>query len=104
MHHTTESDSAVCIIPQSLAPPCASHHGDSNLPSICFDLKFLQLFFLWDTLIYYFENNRVCHILFKGIVSRDFGGLQMILINRIGVPDVPLEVYSFLNFRFHIVI
>ena len=41
---------------------------------------------------------------FKGIVSRDFGGLQMILINRIGVPDVPLEVYSFLNFCFHIVI
>ena len=27
----------------------------------------------------------------------------MILINRIGVPDVPLEVYSFLNFCFHIV-
>ena len=41
---------------------------------------------------------------FKGIVSRDFGGLQMILMDRIGVPDVPLEVYSFLNFRFHIVI
>ena len=39
---------------------------------------------------------------FKGIVSRDFGGLQMILMNRIGVPDVPLEVYSFLNFRFYI--
>ena len=31
----------------------------------------------------------------KGIVSRDFGGLQMILVNRIGVPDVSLEVYSF---------
>ena len=42
--------------------------------------------------------------LFKGIVSQDFGGLQMILLNRIGVPDVPLEVYSFLNFRFHIFI
>ena len=40
----------------------------------------------------------------KGIVSRDFGGLQMILMDRIGVPDVPLEAYSFLNFRFHIVI
>ena len=40
----------------------------------------------------------------KGIVSRDFEGLQMILINRLCVPDVPLEVYSFLNFRFHIVI
>ena len=40
----------------------------------------------------------------KGIVSRDFGGLQMILMDRIVVPDVPLEVYSFLNFRFHIVI
>ena len=31
----------------------------------------------------------------KGIGSRDFGGLQMILVNRIGAPDVPLEVYSF---------
>ena len=41
---------------------------------------------------------------FKGIVSRDFGGLQMILMDRIGVPDVPLKVYSFLNFCFHIVI
>ena len=41
---------------------------------------------------------------FKGIVSRDFGGLQMILIDRIGVPNVLLKVYSFLNFRFHIVI
>ena len=40
---------------------------------------------------------------FKGIVSRDFEGLQMILMDRIGVPDVPLEVYYFLNFRFHIV-
>ena len=26
----------------------------------------------------------------------------MILMNRLCVPDVPLEVYSFLNFRFHI--
>ena len=34
----------------------------------------------------------------------DFGGLQMIFVNRIGVPDVPLEVYSFFNLRFHIVI
>ena len=28
----------------------------------------------------------------------------MILMDRIGVPDVPLKVYSFLNFRFQIVI
>ena len=40
----------------------------------------------------------------KGIVSRDFEWLQTILMNRLCVPDVPLEVYSFLNFRFHIVI
>ena len=40
---------------------------------------------------------------FKGIVSRDFGGLQMILMKRIVVPDVPLDVYLFLNFRFHVV-
>ena len=40
--------------------------------------------------------------LIKGIVSRDFKGLQMILMDRIGVPDVPLEVYFFLNFHLHI--
>ena len=40
----------------------------------------------------------------KGIVSRDFEWLQTILMNRLCVPDVPLEVYSFLNFCFHIVI
>ena len=39
----------------------------------------------------------------KGIVSRDFEWLQMILINRLCVPDVPLEVYSFLNLHLHIV-
>ena len=32
---------------------------------------------------------------FKGIVSRDFEGLQIILIIRLCVPDVPLEIYSF---------
>ena len=37
----------------------------------------------------------------KGIVSRDFEWLQIILMNRLYVPDVPLEVQSFLNFRFH---
>ena len=34
----------------------------------------------------------------KGIVSQDFEWLQMILITRLNVSDVPLEVYSFLNF------
>ena len=38
----------------------------------------------------------------KGIVSQDFEWLQMILITRLNVSDVPLEVYSFLNFHFHI--
>ena len=39
----------------------------------------------------------------KGIVSRDFGGLQMIFMDRIGVPDVLLRFffssfsYSYLN-------
>ena len=41
---------------------------------------------------------------FKGIVSRDFEWLQMILMDGIVVPDVPLEVYSFLNLHFHIVL
>ena len=40
--------------------------------------------------------------LFKGIVSRDFRCLQMILMDRIGVHDVPLEVYSFLNLHLHV--
>ena len=39
----------------------------------------------------------------KGIVSRDFEGLHMILMNRTWVPDVPLEVYYFLNLHLHIV-
>ena len=30
----------------------------------------------------------------KGIVSRDFELLEAILMNRLCVPDVPLEVYS----------
>ena len=41
---------------------------------------------------------------FKGIVLRDFEWLQMILMDRIVVPDVPLEIYSFLNFQFNIVL
>ena len=35
------------------------------------------------------------YVAFKGIVSRDFRGLQMILINRTWVPNIPLEVYYF---------
>ena len=36
--------------------------------------------------------------MFKWIVSQDFGGLQMILMDSIEVPDVPLEVYFFYYF------
>ena len=36
----------------------------------------------------------------KGTVSRDFGGLQMIFMNRAWVTDVPLEVYLFKIFIF----
>ena len=39
--------------------------------------------------------------LFKRIVSRDFEWLQIILMNRSCVPDVPLKDYSFLNIHFH---
>ena len=39
----------------------------------------------------------------KGIVSRDFEWLQMILMARLCIPDVPLEDYSSLNFHLHIV-
>ena len=41
--------------------------------------------------------------LLKGIVSRDFGWLQMILMDSIWVPDVPLKDYIFSNFCFRIV-
>ena len=34
----------------------------------------------------------------KGIVSIDFGGLHIILMNRTWVPDVPLEVYEYYYF------
>ena len=36
----------------------------------------------------------------KGIVSRDFRCLQMILTDRIGFPDVPLKVYSLFIYFF----
>ena len=40
-------------------------------------------------------ENTACTDDIKGIVSRDFEGLQIILMNRTCVPDVPLKVYSF---------
>ena len=38
----------------------------------------------------------------KGKVSRYFGGLQMILMYRTGVADIPLDNYAFLNSFFHV--
>ena len=40
----------------------------------------------------------ICTI-FKGIVSRDFRGLQMILMDRTRVPGIPLNAYFLLNFH-----
>ena len=37
------------------------------------------------------------------IVSRNLLCLQMIFMDKIGFPDVPLEVYLILNFHFHVV-
>ena len=37
---------------------------------------------------------------FEGIVSRDFDWLQMILMNRTWVSDVPLEVFFLFSFSF----
>ena len=48
------------------------------------------------------KTSQFCTAICKGIVSRDFGGLQMILMDRIVVPDAPLKVY-FLNLLLHIV-
>ena len=39
---------------------------------------------------------------FKGIVSRDFRGLQVILMDRAWVPDIQPEVYLFVILLFHI--
>jgi hypothetical protein len=41
---------------------------------------------------------------FKGTVSRDFGGLQMILMDRLEVPSSSAACLFFLNLRFHTVI
>ena len=49
------------------------------------------------------ENEKKRERDLKGIVSQDFEWLQTILMNRLCVPDVPLEVYSFLNLHLHIV-
>ena len=38
---------------------------------------------------------------FKEIVTRDFGGLQMILMIRAWVPDVPLKVCFYFILLFH---
>ena len=53
-------------------------------------------------LVYCIRITSLSCAMFKGIVSRDFEWLQMILIDRLCVPDVPLEVHSFLNLHFHI--
>ena len=39
----------------------------------------------------------------KGIISREVEGLQMILMDRAWVPDVPLEVYFIIIIFLHIV-
>ena len=56
----------------------------------------------WDVL-YVHRIFLLCKYKLKGIVSRNFEGLQMILMNRTWVPDVPLKVNSFLKLHFHIV-
>ena len=39
------------------------------------------------------------HYSLKGVVSRDFSWLQMILMYRSGVADIPLDVYLFVTFE-----
>ena len=41
------------------------------------------------------ESKMFLQIVLKGIVSQDFGGLQMILMDRIVVPDVLLNVFFY---------
>ena len=47
------------------------------------------------------QDSMLSFVFFKGIVLRDFEWLQMILMNRLCVTDVPLEVYSFLKLHLH---
>ena len=58
--------------------------------------------------IYNIFTGKITYILFLFFgfdllphLKGDFEWLQMILMNRLYVPDDPLEVYSFLNFLFH---
>ena len=62
----------------------------------------LKIFFFINFIFFTREKNS----LIKGIVSRDLEGLQMILMNihYTWVPDVPLVICYFLNFRFHMVL
>ena len=59
--------------------------------------------YLFHYLYFNFFKYDYVNVSLKGIVSRDFEWLQMILMNRFWVPDVPLVVYYFLNLHFHIV-
>ena len=52
----------------------------------------------------FFFNKTKWDYPFKEIVSRDFAWLQMILMNRIGVPDVPLKVNFFKIYFFILLI
>ena len=45
---------------------------------------------------------KIASVILKGIVSRDFQWLQMILVDVAWVPDVPLKVYYFFNLCFHV--
>ena len=65
--------------------------ADKCILLTCFSYQFVWV--LASTLL--FPGSKI-----KGIVSRNFGGLQMILMDEAWVPDVPLEVY-FVNFFFH---
>ena len=59
--------------------------------------------YLFHYLYFNFFKYDYVNVSLKGIVSRDFEWLQMILMNRLCVPDVPLKVYSFLNLHLHVV-
>ena len=76
MHQTAESESLLCITPQSQenkvsekTPRCASQQGVSNLLSVCFDPKSSNFYF---SVIfgYYYENYDVSHKLFKDIFNK----------------------------------
>ena len=80
----------VALLNWCWCPIFTAQHNDSELEYLVTKCSFPPKIQLSDIFSY-------PHMIgLKGIVSRDFGWLQMILMKKTWVPEVPLEVYIFL--------